>query len=141
MKREERYEELHENYLAYLWMRRTATCLCHIPSLSVYLMHPTVSYHSLSVNLHLICKLSLGRGVFPVYFFFSRLFGGIHFHRIPSLLLILSTFSGSMAAIQLLGRHTGHRHIHCGHTSHTTQKDNLIPQNKAFILSTGTTLV
>lgn len=27
-------------------------------SLSIYFMHPVVSYHSLSVTLHLICKLN-----------------------------------------------------------------------------------
>lgn len=69
IKRKRRYEELPENCRAYLSRHRAGTCLCHIVSLSVcfslshnvslpyfHFMHPTVSYHGLSVTLHLICK-------------------------------------------------------------------------------------
>lgn len=44
IKQKRRYEELPENCLAYLSWRTAATCLSS-------LMHPTVSYHSLSVTL------------------------------------------------------------------------------------------
>lgn len=59
-----RYEELHENCLAYLLWCRAATFQCHIVSLPVFLcisltvlyfMRPTVPYHSLSVTCHFIC--------------------------------------------------------------------------------------